>query len=191
MSKVSEISQDNFEKMLNWLHKDREAAGQKYESIRQRLTKIFYTRGCYEAEELADETIDRVTVKIKSLAETYQGEPALYFYAVAKKVFLEYSRKPRSEELPPTLVKEETTDEDSEVYYQCLDKCLAKMPPAQHQLIIAYYQSDKHSKIEQRKRMEQILGISNQTLRVRALRLRAVLQKCVLSCVQKHFAETF
>jgi DNA-directed RNA polymerase specialized sigma24 family protein len=186
MPKQTEINQDNFELLLEWLDSDREKAGHIYESIRQRLIKIFYARGFCAAEEMADETIDRVTGKIKKLSETYQGERALYFYAVAKKVFLEYSRKPRLQELPATLVKE-TVEDESEVYYECLDKCLAKMPPDRRSLLVEYYQGEKQAKIEQRKLLRSRLGISSQALRVRLLRLREELQKCVLSCVQKKF----
>lgn len=190
MGKKVEISPDNFEKLLHWLHTDREVAGQEYESIRSRLVKIFYVRGCCNAEEMADEVIDRVAGKVERISENYQGERSLYFYAVAKKVFLEYSRKPKPQELPIILAKE-TTDETSEVYYECLDRCLTEMPSNQRQLVIEYYQGERQAKIKQRKSIELRLGISNQALRVRVLRLRSILQKCVLSCVQKSFVETF
>lgn len=191
MAKKLEISHDNFEKLLEWLHSDREKAGQKYELIRNQLIKIFYARGSYSAEEMADETIDRVAGKIKHLSEIYQGEPALYFYAVAKKVYLEYSRKPRHQDLPATLVvKEQPADETSEIYSQCLDKCLAALPGAHLELINKYYQGEKKVKIERRKKLAEQFGISTQALRVRALRLRGVLQKCVLRCV-KEISETF
>ena len=50
MTKKVEISQDNFEKLLDWLHSDRETAGQIYESIRDRLIKIFHARGYCAAQ---------------------------------------------------------------------------------------------------------------------------------------------
>jgi len=81
--------------MLDWLDTDRERAGSKYEAIRLRLIKIFTCRGCQAAEELADETINRVIARIVEIANGYQGDPALYFYGVAQKVFLEDARKSR------------------------------------------------------------------------------------------------
>lgn len=89
------ISQEAFDTMLDWLDADRERAGCKYEAIRLRLIKIFTCRGCQAAEELADETINRVIGRIVEIANGYRGDPALYFYGVAQKVFLEYSRKVR------------------------------------------------------------------------------------------------
>jgi RNA polymerase sigma factor (sigma-70 family) len=185
MTRNFQVSHGDFESLLRWLDPDREKAGQKYEFIRARLIRIFYARQCPAAEELTDLTIERVTAKVKTLAAGYQGEPALYFYAVAKNVFLEYSRKPKLEQLPDSVIKEKT-DENLENYYDCLDKCLTKLPPDQHRLIIDYYQGDKQAKIERRKTLAELSNVSAETLRVRALRIRITIQKCVLTCVREN-----
>src|SRR6266571_4389824 len=87
------LTQDAFDSLLDWLNADRVLAGKKYEAIRLRLIKIFTCRGCPEAEDLADETINRVTARVEEVANTYEGDPALYFYGVAQKLHLEYLRK--------------------------------------------------------------------------------------------------
>lgn len=184
MAKKYVISHDDLIKLLNWLNSDRDLAGQKYEIIRNRLIKIFRARGCNVAEELADETIDRVARKVEKLSENYKGDPSLYFYAVAKKVFLEYARKPKTEELPKKLVKKESIDEENEIYHECLDKCLSKISPDKQQLIVEYYESEKKAKIDNRRKLERLLGISNEALRVRVLRIRQKLQYCVINCVE-------
>ena len=99
---------NKFDKLLFWLDKDREVAGHKYESIRLKLIKIFHARDCHLAEELADETIDRVADRIDFLTQNYVGNPVLYFYGVAKRVFLEFTRKPTTVELPTTIIKTES-----------------------------------------------------------------------------------
>ena len=86
MTKTKTINQQDFDKILNRLDSDRELAGRKYESIRQRLIKIFDLRGCLVSEYLADETIDRITQKIDSITNVFDGKPNLYFYAVGKKL---------------------------------------------------------------------------------------------------------
>src|SRR5215207_6031462 len=86
---------ENFEHLLEWLDPDRERAGARYEEIRRALIKIFTTRGCAEPEDLADETITRVCRKVRTIAPTYVGDPANYFYGVAKNVHLEYLRRMR------------------------------------------------------------------------------------------------
>src|SRR5712692_5852224 len=86
------INQESFDGLLGWLDTNREQAAQKYEKIRTSLIKIFTCRGCGEADDLADETINRVTAKVDIIASSYSGDPALYFYGVAQKVHLEYLR---------------------------------------------------------------------------------------------------
>src|SRR6185503_4743764 len=93
MKKNWVLSQESFDALLDWLDPDRERAGQKYEDIRQRLIRIFASRSCYEAEDLADETINRVANKVQEMRSSYEGNPALFFYAVGNKVHLEYLRK--------------------------------------------------------------------------------------------------
>lgn len=185
MTIKTELSQDSFEELLNWLDSDREQAGRKYEKIRSRLITIFSARGCHLSEELADETIDRVARKIENLLASYQGEPALYFYAVAKKIFLEYAKKPKTAELPALATEEKPDSEDADVYYECLEKCLQNFLPEQRELITKYYQEEKRAKLELRKKLENELGISSENLRTRAFRIRRILQKCVVNCVEE------
>ena len=42
MKKNWVLTEDAFEALLEWLHPNREEAGQKYEDIRLRLIKIFH-----------------------------------------------------------------------------------------------------------------------------------------------------
>jgi hypothetical protein len=80
------LTQESFDSLLAWLHPDREQAGERYESIRCSLIRFFSARGFSNPEELADETIDRVARKIDELVPSYSGDPATYFFAVARLV---------------------------------------------------------------------------------------------------------
>src|SRR5689334_14540929 len=91
--KDRELTYEVFEALLRWLAPDRDEAGKRYEDIRHRLIRIFACRGCAESDMLADETINRVAQKVGELAATYQGDPALYFYGVANKIYLEQLKK--------------------------------------------------------------------------------------------------
>jgi DNA-directed RNA polymerase specialized sigma24 family protein len=190
-NKKTGIKQEEFEKFLNFLNADREIAGQKYESIRLRLIKIFYARGCPTAEELADKSIDVVIKKIDKIAETYKGDLALYFYGVAKKIFLEFLAKPKLEELPEIIVQPETDTEKVEKDHQCLTKCLNELSSEQRMLITGYYMGERRIKIERRKELEKELGITNKALRVRAFRIRRILEECIQNCVKQNSDETF
>ena len=58
MKKEWDLNQNAFDNLLEWLDADRDRAAEKYEAIRLRLIKIFLCRGCSEAEELSDETVE-------------------------------------------------------------------------------------------------------------------------------------
>lgn len=180
----------NFEKLLGWLDNDREIAGQKYETIRLQLTKIFYARGVRSAEELADVTIDRVTNKMSTLANKYEGDPALYFYAVGKRVFWEYTRKPRTEEFDDRIASAEISDDLLEIRDRCLTRCMNSLTSKRYRLIAEYHNGEKTEKIRRRKKLATDLGISNKVLRIRAFRIRESLKKCIQKCVNARKTET-
>jgi len=181
MKKEWVLTQEAFDALLAWLDSDREVAAQKYETIRTRLIKIFACRGCAETEDLADETINRVTSKLPEIQANFIGDPARYFYGVANKIHLEYSRQKLLVAPPPP-----TTDNtESELEYECLDRCVSKLSKENRQLVLSYYQEEKHAKIEHRKLLASRLGIAVNALRIRAHRIRASLQQCVQQCVRE------
>ena len=182
MRKRHSVDKDSFDKLLGWLNTDRELAAQKYEEIRRRLITIFTYRGCAEAEDLADETFDRVARKVCEIAETYVGDPASYFYGVAHNVHLEYMRGMfrRPAPPPPPSVYEE---EEPEPEYGCLEECMQRLADGDRELVLQYYQEDKRAKIEHRKKLAAQLGIAINALRIRAFKIRQTLQRCVRECV--------
>jgi DNA-directed RNA polymerase specialized sigma24 family protein len=181
MNKEWVLTAESFEDLLAWLNPDRELAGHKYEEIRTRLIKIFACRGCYEPEDLADETINRVINKLSEIEPTFIGEQARYFYGVANKVHLEYLRRKPIPRLPvPINISEETERE-----YQCLDRCVGKLTEENRELVLQYYQEDKRAKIENRKHLAARFGIALNALRIRAHRIRTSLQDCIRKCLQR------
>lgn len=185
MSREQVLTQEAFDRLLLWLDLDRNEAGKKYEIIRSRLIKIFTCRGCHEADELADETINRVTLKVEAIRESYVGDPALYFYGVAQKVHLEYlRRKP-----PPKVAPPAASSEEDEQEYECLEKCIQQLSQQQRELVLEYYQEDKRAKIERRKQLAQKMGIALNALRIRAHRIRATLEQCVQNCMEQRLQD--
>lgn len=178
------LTQEAFDSLLAWLCTDREQAGKKYEEIRRRLIKIFVCRGCTVAEELADETINRVAKKVPEIKDSYVGDPAHYFYGVAHKVHLEFVRK-KTAPLPPT---PPAYSDEIEQEYDCLERCMEQLPQTSRELVLHYYQEEKRAKIEHRKRLAQRLGIELNALRIRAYRIRMGLQDCVRECLRQKAA---
>jgi DNA-directed RNA polymerase specialized sigma24 family protein len=181
MNRDRSLTQTAFESLLAWLDADRDRAGEKYEQIRRRLIKLFTCRGRHDAEELADETINRVTLKAPELSKEYVGDPALYFYGVAQKVFLESVRKPPV--VPPAAAARDAAELERE--YECLDRCIAELPHDSRALVLDYYGENGRAKIERRKELAGRLGIALNALRIRAFRIRATLQQCVRGCVEQ------
>jgi DNA-directed RNA polymerase specialized sigma24 family protein len=177
--KLKELRQEDFDLLLHWLDPDRDRAASLYEKIRWRLIAILASRGCPEAEELADETIDRVSRRVIDIQETYVGDKAIYFLGVMNNVHHEYLKRPR---LPRVINTAEDVD-DKEKIHRCLDNCLEHLAPFSRRLIENYYAEQKRAKIDLRKMIARELGIKSSTLRLRALRIRAKLQTCIEQCV--------
>lgn len=175
------MDHDDFEMLLAWLDKDRERAGEKYEEIRIKLIKVFAHRGCTNAEELADKTIDRVARKVRQIASTYVGDPSLYFYGVAQNVFKEHIKR-RPTPQPPAQID---LSDEREKTYECLYLCLETLDPLNRRLILQYYEGEKQAKIELRKELAKQYKVSPYLLRVRTQRLRSRLKKCVFDCLKQ------
>lgn len=136
---------------------------------------------------MTDEVINRVSEKVKDLMGNYIGDPALYFYGVAKWVLVEHSRrKALLREMPSEYESPDPRNNDtSDLMHECLDECLKTLTPANRDLILRYYENDKQAKIEKHKALAAELGIASGALRQRALRIRIALQECVLNCLQR------
>lgn len=175
--------------MLAWLDPDPDRAGVKFLEIGTRVTKILVRRQCYAAEELWDETVNRVCHRVKDVAPTYVGDPALYFYAVARLVHLEWlnEEKRKREGIDPP--NRPDPNEDIERIHSCLETCLQELSAKDHEMILKYYEKEERAKIEQRKEVAEKLGITLNSLRMRVHRINGHLRKCILACLSKSKAE--
>jgi DNA-directed RNA polymerase specialized sigma24 family protein len=176
-----DFTQDEFDRFLAWLNPNRELAAKKYEVIRRKLIKIFACRGCAEAEDLADDTINRVIRKAQDLIDSYVGDPVFYFYGVARNVHLEHVRKTAPAlPMPPS-----DPPEQKERECDCLEACLKQLSLENRQLVLEYYKDEKRAKIDHRKVLADNLGIAPNALRIRMHRIRINLQECVIGCLKK------
>lgn len=180
MNKDWEISQKAFDALLDWLDSDREKAALKYEKIRRNLIKIFTGRGCLEPEDLADETINRVTSKLKEIGKDFSGDRTRYFFGVANKVHLEHLRKKLPQAMPPP-----PNDPDSiELEYNCLERCIERLSTDNRELLLRYHGAN-HAGTEHRRALAEELGIAPNALRIRVYRIRMSLKECVEECIER------
>jgi hypothetical protein len=180
MREQLEMTKEGFDRLLTWLHSDRNMAGEKYEVIRRGLAQFFERRGCNEPDDLADKTIDRVIKKLPEIADQYTGEQVKYFYGVARYVYQEYLRRPQ-------VVLSVIEPEDSIIQERkdrCRQKCLDKLSAEDRLLITGYYLKEKQEKIEYRRKLAIQYGLKSNALAVRAFRIRSSLNKCLEECLQ-------
>jgi DNA-directed RNA polymerase specialized sigma24 family protein len=156
------LTREAFDNLLSWLAPDRDHAGRIYEEIRRKLIRLFTCRGCDNPEDLADETINRVIKAIEVKTEEYSGDPILFFFAVAKRVFLESIRKKAIS--PEDMVQLGPGNREEE--FQCLESCMARLPEHTLSLIKRYYAHEGREKINARQLLAEELGFGMNSLRI-------------------------
>ncbi len=187
MARDSAIPAESFHEILAWLNADPDIAASIYLQLREDLTNIFIWNRCNDPESLADETIDRVARKVHELRKTFDGDPRLFFYGVARNLIRENPKKIKTQvsleniDLPAFVVSESQA-EDAELLEECLHTCLEKLGSDKRELILDYYAKEKLAKIRHRTEMARRLGTSVETLRVRVYRIRATLEQCIERC---------
>ena len=189
MPRNSDVPPESFNEILAWLNPDRQIAGTIYVQLRHDLAKIFVWNKCADPEGLTDEVMDRVARKVLHLKETFEGDPRLFFYGVAKNLIKESPKKVKTHvslddtDLPA--ISATDIDETAEMQEECLNSCLQSLSSEKRALILAYYAKEKQAKIDHRTELAQQLGTSVETLRVRAHRIRATLEECILRCLKR------
>jgi RNA polymerase sigma factor (sigma-70 family) len=189
MARDSAIPPESFEEILAWLNPDRDVAANMYVQLRHDLAKLFIWGRCADPEGMTDEAFDRVAKKVHEVRQTYEGDPRLYFRAVANNLIKENFKKIKTQvslddiDLPRQQTIE-TTEETADLE-DCLQSCLRKLDNEKRKLILAYYAKEKQAKIDYRHELAQRFGISVETLRVRVFRIRASLEECIESCLER------
>jgi DNA-directed RNA polymerase specialized sigma24 family protein len=174
------LTADTFERLLEALDPDRERAAVAYERLRDRTVGLLRWWGSPAAEQLADDTLDRVARKLLEGAQIRPGSLGAYVRGVARLVYYESTREPLE---PLTGREPEMVAANGEAdAADCLDRCLAAWDAADRDLLLRYYDAGKASDI--RKQIADGLRISATALRIRTHRLRARLERCVAECLK-------
>jgi DNA-directed RNA polymerase specialized sigma24 family protein len=175
-----EVTPEKFASFLEWLNPESDRAGEEYERLRFRLCTFFSQRRCSFSDELADETINRVILKISE--ENIENKLA-YCYGVAKNVYRESLRKERAHlNIDEVQISAKSPAEQS-FSRECLDKCLAELSPESRNLILDYFSEVKLAKIELHRRISEGLEMTQTALRMRVMRIKQKLKICVQECM--------
>lgn len=182
MTRASNLTQAEFDQLLRWLDPDPNRAGERYEAIRHRLIQVFLNRQCTEAEDLADDTINRVAKRVPDLQDVPPVDRERYFYGVAKNVTREFFRSRARKTQPPPAP---ASAAELEPYLKCLDECLSKLPRKNAKLILEYYEEQKRAKIKSHQEMRDKLRLKAGALRARVFRIRLRLETCLRECLER------
>ena len=189
----SGLTQFAFARLLEWLDDGVDSQGRRYLEMRRRLVFYFDRRNRPAADELADETFNRIGRTLEQTGFIATTPPARYCYVVARFVLLEdirrdrryvsldesrhaVSRSHRLSLVGPDegLAREQRLD--------CLERCLQQLPPAQRELAIEYYRDARRQRIDRRRELAERLGITMNALGIRACRIRDGLRTCMEAC---------
>jgi DNA-directed RNA polymerase specialized sigma24 family protein len=189
------ITQIAFARLLAWLDDGVESHGERYLEMRRRLVTYFDRRNRPSAEDLADETLNRIAKTLEQTGAIATKPPARYCYVVAKFVLLEDVRRvrrlvPLDESWLGAADRDARVASDTglrlrEHRLDCLDRCLEELKPDQRELIVEYYAEVRRQKIERRRDLATRFGISMNALAIRAFRIRDGLMACVEGCRQR------
>lgn len=170
---------------------DEASAAREYEAARSRLVKLFRWRNISDAEEAADETLNRAARKLEE-GEIVRDVSA-FLGGIARFVMLEKLKsKDRKnvalEDAPPSafVQQPEFRDEgEDEQKLVCFRRCLVELPEETRRIVVEYYAADADGavRIEHRRNLAERLGLEMNALRNRALRVRARLEDCIRDCL--------
>jgi DNA-directed RNA polymerase specialized sigma24 family protein len=179
------VSQPAFDRLLERLGADRDAAAHEYGMLRCRLVDFFDGRGAESPDVLADETLDRMARKLEE-GEAIEHVRA-YAYGVAKRLFLEEERRRGRAEAALRELRRAPVVSPApailEARIACLQRCLQELPDDSRSLIISYYEGAGEVHLADRKLLAQRLGLAYVTLKTRAFRIRARLEECLRTCL--------
>ncbi len=186
-SPAAGLSATAWNALLVRLGTDLDAAGGEYERLRGRLVRFLEWQRSAAAEDLADVVLTRLANKCDA------GEPIANIHAyamgIARFVLQEAGAHRPMASLdaegvaPPAASAAAPDEQDAERRAACLDSCLDRLPDANRELVLRYYEGEGQARIARRRELAGSLRITERALRLRMFRLRDTLQDCVQGCV--------
>jgi DNA-directed RNA polymerase specialized sigma24 family protein len=184
-----------FNRLLEWVDNGVDSQGDTYIEMRRRLVSYFDRRNRRAADDLADETLNRIGRTLEKDGAIAITPPARYCYTVAKFVLLEdFRREHKQLRLDDKVwssdvatagarrLEPEDSLETQEQRLECLERSLQRLNPNQRALVIEYYRDARRQKIERRRDMAKRLGITMNALSIRVSRIRTALEASVEAC---------
>lgn len=164
---------------------------ERFRSLQSRLVFYFERRHCFDPEELADETLERVVQKLCEGTEV--SDLTSYSYGVARNVFYEYLRREKAKHKYSDEQRHRpeaaSAEDDEEVKarerrLECLDDCMARLKERERWLLSEYYRYKGRRKLEHKQKLADELKISREALTLRVFNLKRRLKRCIDDCLK-------
>ena len=176
---------EHLSRLLAKLDPDPERAGMTYEELRRRLILFFRLKRPHEAEDLADEVLDRVARRLSEGVEMERIE--FYSLGVARFVLRERDTATQREErlhydvayMQQAQLPDPQEELQAEANVAALRRCLGQLGQVERSMMLSYYCADGARRIQIRQGLAEKFGNSLNALHNRALRLRKQLERCV------------
>jgi hypothetical protein len=151
-------------RLIAWLDDGVDSHGERYVEIRRRLVDYFDRHNRPAPEDLADETLQRISDALDERQPIDAPSPAAYCYVVAKRVLLG--------DLATAAVRlaEERRTES-------LDRGIEALPDDDRTLLFEYYGTPPAARRERRAALAGRLGLTLHALAIRACRMREALMR--------------
>ncbi len=175
------LTAESFSVLLKTFSSDEAEAASAYAKLRDSLIRFFQIKGDKTPDEAADETLDRVAVKLGD--DVLITDLTKYSFGVARLVFLEGLRKKQKEKMAfenfyaenERQIFDEETDE-----FAPFRECFESLAEANRSILQAYFADLPYAELDdKRRKLTASLGISSNNLRLKIFRLRRRLEDCV------------
>lgn len=189
MARVTSVSPDALRLLLARLHQDLDRAAADYERLHGRLIRFFEWKHCPAPDQLADETLDRVALRLGD------GERIVnigaFVWGVAARVRQEQFQRPVEVSIeagfPTRIPVEDPRQVERDASADLLRsrmlerqrRCLQLLAPQDRDLIMVYHRGRGIERIRARQALAKRIGIGINALRIRAHRIRSWLVNCV------------
>ena len=173
-----QLNEGAFKALVHALHTDPAEAAREYERLRRRLVRYFALHGVARGADATDEAFNRLAKRL-SEGESIQNLEA-YLAGIARLVMLEErQRVNRERQMLMRLVPPAGLNEEEDPLLPALERCLDGLPAQTLAVLTRYYVGRGVERIRARERLARELGLSQNSLRNRMLRLRRRLEHAV------------
>ncbi len=178
---TKQLTSENFSQLLQRFSADQNEAGVAYAKLRDSLVRFFEIKGDSYPDEAADETLDRVALKLSQNGEI--DDLTKYSFGVARFIFLERIKANKKEKVAvgefyadkTSFVESEETDD-----FAPFRECFARLADDDRKILRDYFSDIPFSQIsDYRQNVSDKYKVSLNNLRIKVFRLRKRLENCV------------